>query len=380
MSAAKRTRPRVLFALAVLATVLGVLPAVAQARTAPDGFLGVAANVNRPENSELDRMGRGKVGILRININWADIEPERGGSNPFSFNQLDRVVARAAQNNIRLLPILYGTPKWLAPRSNIAPIRTSEQRSHWQRFVRTIVARYGPGGSYWKSFNSLFPGAKTLPIRTWQVWNEPTTRQFFEGQSKKKRNIPRDYGKLLRLTSPVIRSLDPGATVVTAGVFGTPHLGKGLRSRQFFRSLFALKGIGKHFDGVGVHPYSADWRGVKIQLLWAVRELRRSGLRGKIWVTEIGWPTKGRKSDFQAYLKRNKKQQAKTMKSIFNKLIKRRNRYKLDKVIWFTWRDNSDLGSEFERCNLCKFAGMFDQSHAPKPSWYVYTSFTGGNP
>jgi hypothetical protein len=178
----------------------------------------------------------------------------------------------------------------------------------------------------------------------------------------------------------VIRDVDPGARVVTAGVFGTPHLGKGLKSRRFFRSLFAIKGIGKHFDGVGVHPYSPNWRGVKIQVLWAVRELHRAGLQKKVWITEIGWPTAGRGSDFQAYLKRSKKKQAKTMRGVFNRLIKRRKAYDLEKVIWFTWRDNSNLGSEFDRCNLCKFAGMFDQSHNPKPSWYVYTSFTGGNP
>jgi hypothetical protein len=216
--------------------------------------------------------------------------------------------------------------------------------------------------------------------RTWQVWNEPTTNQFFEGLSKKKRDIPRDYAQLLKLTSPVIRAEDPNAKIVTAGVFGTPHAGRGLKARRFFRAFFAIKGIERHFDAVAVHPYSPNWRGVKIQVLWAVRELQRSGLGKKVWITEIGWPTAGRSNDYQAYLKRSKKAQASTMSQIFNRLIKRRRAYRLEKVIWFTWRDNRELGPEFERCNLCKFSGLFDENHNPKPAWYVYTRFTRGNP
>ena len=374
---------RALTALAVVASAL-LLPATGAtaAPKAPAGFFGVAANENRPSNTDIDRMGRGKVGILRLNINWADIEPSkpRGSANPFQFAQLDRVVGRAAQNNITLLPILYGTPRWMSKNSATAPIRTSGQRAEWQRFVRAMVNRYGPGGTYWQGFQFLFPGSKIKPIRNWQVWNEPTTRQFFIGTSKRNQAIPGDYAELLRITAPVIRQEDPGANIVTAGVFGTPHLGKGLDSRRFFRSLFAIKGIGRHFDAIAIHPYAAEWRFLKIQALWAVRELRKSGLRKKLWITEVGWPTAGRKNDFQRYLQRSKKSQASTMSSIFTKLLKRRKAFNLEKVIWFTYKDNPDLGPEFEKCNLCKFAGMFDQNNNPKPSWYVYTRFTRGDP
>jgi hypothetical protein len=380
-----RTHPATLIgAIAIALLALAILiPGAAESRKAPGGFFGVASNTNRPASAEIDRMGTGRVSVLRININWAEIEPDppTAGNPSFSFTELDRVVARAAANGIRVLPILYGTPKWLAKEPSVAPIRNSRQRTEWQRFVRAVAARYGNGGTFWEqNFLPVFPDSKVRAITHWQVWNEPTTRQFWKGATKRKAHIPRDYAKLLRATAEGIRGVDPDARLVTAGVFGTPHLGKGLRSRRFFRSLFAIRGIGKYFDSVGVHPYSPNWRGVRIQMGWAIREIRRAGLRKGIWITEIGWPTKGRKSDFQAYLQRSQKRQAATLRTIFKRLVNRRKLYRLGKVIWFTFRDNPRLGKEFARCNLCKYAGLFNKSLEPKQAWKAYTAFTGGSP
>jgi hypothetical protein len=148
-------------------------PAFAEAaKAAPEGFLGVAANENRPANAEIDRMGRGKVDILRININWAEIEPERpiAGVSTFSFGQLDRVVARAAQAGVQLLPILYGTPEWLASDSNVAPIRNSQQRAEWQRFVRAL----GPG----RSGTSRRPTSSSKDSARRSATSPATTRSF----------------------------------------------------------------------------------------------------------------------------------------------------------------------------------------------------------
>ena len=89
--------------------------------------------------------------------------------------------------------------------------------------VRAAVERYGPGGSLWKEHQ----GVRPLPIRYWQIWNEPNIEFLNPGQSGLLRT--QVYAKLLKAASEEIRKADPGARNIafnTAG--GVPYHGRGV--------------------------------------------------------------------------------------------------------------------------------------------------------
>ncbi len=52
----------------------------------------------------------------------------------------------------------------------------------WQNFLKAAVARYGPTGRYWTTrYRQLYGASATpLPIQSWQVWNEPNLKKYFD--------------------------------------------------------------------------------------------------------------------------------------------------------------------------------------------------------
>ena len=65
------------------------------------------------------------------------------------------------------------------PRYRVAPARrlpAAGQRLDWRLSLGPLVRRYGPRGSLWRER----PGAAaSLPIRSWQIWNEPNLRVYW---------------------------------------------------------------------------------------------------------------------------------------------------------------------------------------------------------
>ncbi len=97
----------------------------------------------------------------------------------------------------------------------------------WSNFLKAAVARYGPGGNFWTE-NPLVPDQ---PIKAWQIWNEPNFKYFVAKPN------PTEYGKLVKLSSTAIKSVDPTAQVILAGLFAKPAGGRHLNGQA--RSLHA---------------------------------------------------------------------------------------------------------------------------------------------
>ena len=102
------------------------------------------------------------------------------------------------------------------------PVYTLAQRRAWSSFLRALVGRYGPTGSFWK----LHPELPKEPIRTWQIWNEENDHRFAEASV-------RDYVGLLRGSAPAIRSVDPDARILLGGLYATPRIEPALDATTF---------------------------------------------------------------------------------------------------------------------------------------------------
>ena len=216
-------------------------------------FLGLVAEdaFGKPgayRERNLDRLRSTGAGIVRQTFDWARIERAPGR---YDLAFYDRYVAALASRHLRLLPILFNPPPFRSsapadPRRGTYPPRRPADMGE---FGALLARRYGPGGSFWREH----PGLPRLPVRSWQVWNEPNLPVYWPSGPD-----AAEYVALLRATGRGIRRVDPGAEIVTAGL---PDSRLGVPLRDYVAAMYAAGGAGA-FDALAVNPYGLDaaWR------------------------------------------------------------------------------------------------------------------------
>ena len=113
------------------------------------------------------------------------------------------------------------------------------------------MRRYGPTGSFWPAH----PGVPKLPIRSWQVSNEPNLRQYWFPRPK-----PAAYVKLLKAAYKKIKGVDPHAEVLTAGLPDSQQ-SAAMRFTRFVGGMYRAGGK-KSFDTLAPNAYAPTARGV----------------------------------------------------------------------------------------------------------------------
>lgn len=162
----------------VAAMLVLAAPGAAAARTAPAGFFGVMVNgvLDAPSvnlAAESATMRRSGVESERFEIAWDLVEPRPG---QFEWAAIDRKVAAAARNRIDVLGLVVRTPSWAAATPG-EPFSPPRDPATYAAFLRTLIGRYGPRGSFW----SANPTLPRRPVRHWQIWNEPNIPVNFVG-------------------------------------------------------------------------------------------------------------------------------------------------------------------------------------------------------
>ena len=254
---------------------------------APSGLLvGVAANTQdtnvAPEQDAARELG---AQVLREEVRWPEVEPQRGR---FDDRRYDALTTLAARRGMRILPLLFLSPKWLTPHETELP----PSLPLWQRFVRHVVGRYGPGGVFWRAHPEL---DGRLAMTTYEVWNEPYLPPFSYGGLD-----PAGYARLVRATVAAGHAVNPDVGFLAA--VETVYDAGGGEGRNWAEDLFAADpGLGALLAGVAVHPYApvspalpadpAQLRFARIDDVLAI--VRRHGVTGPrpLWITELGWST-----------------------------------------------------------------------------------------
>ncbi|HEU4739782.1 MAG TPA: beta-galactosidase [Solirubrobacterales bacterium] len=333
-------------ALAVLALCFAAAPG--RSAAAPTGFFGVASSANLVRG---DFAKMGKLGLtLRVPLNWFEVEPQRG---VYDFSGFDRTVAEAAKAKVRLLPFVTGSPAWMAGDASVPPLGKSRAAA-WSEFLRRLVDRYGPRGSFWAERGSK------QPIRRWQIWNEPNFRIFWHP-----RPSPRAYVDLLHRSARVIRDADPGATVVAAGL--APVEG-GLFPWEFLRRMYRVPGARQAFDVMAIHPYSTSLGALEYELRAMRKAMARAGDGAKpLLVTELGVASDGA---YPNPFDKGLRGQARFLRRAYDLMLEHRRRWRLAGAYWFTWRDTM---APDPHCVFCGFAGLYDARGEPKPAWWALT-------
>jgi hypothetical protein len=311
--------------LAALLVALLVLaaPGAAAARSTPRGFFGVMVNgvLDVPSvnlGAESTTMRRAGVESERFEIAWDLVEPSPGS---FRWGAIDRKVAAAARNRIDVLGLVVRTPNWAAsvPGQPFSPPRDP---ATYAAFLRTLIGRYGPRGLFW----SANPSLPRVPVRHWQIWNEPNIGINFVGV----RSWPATYARLLRAAYRAVHGADSGARVVMAGLanFSWRDLSRAYRA-----------GVRGSFDVAAVHPFSGRAsNSVKITRLNREVMNRNGDRRKPIWLTELTWSSaKGKKTPLTQNWETTEAGQAQRLRQAYTLYVRARRSLRLGRIFWYTW-------------------------------------------
>jgi len=361
-------RLRRLTAIAVLALVALLVSAGGSAAgpKAPASFFGITPQTGITDE-EADYMRAGGIGSIRLPFIWEGAQPSAGV--PYQWGGFDQAISVAARARLRVLPSIGSTPPWLAAKSTTLPIDSGRQRAAWSAFLAAAVRRYGTRGTFWSEHG---PGSAEplprLPIRQWQVWNEPNFFYFAYPAS------PRRYGRLVAISSQAIKRADPRAEVLLGGLFGKPTAGgrRGMPAARFLAALYRQPGLARRFDGVALHPYAINTAQLK-RLVEELHEVTRENHdRVPLYITEMGW---GSQNDYnKVAFEQGVAGQVRELRGAYRYLLRNRRRLNLRGVYWFSWKDLP------ESCDFCDSVGFFETGAAmrPKPSWNAFVRFTGG--
>ena len=223
----------------------------------------------------LDRAQEARLGWIRIDFAWSDVEPVRGTRN---WSVYDDIVREARARGIEVYASLLGTPAWAT--DGPPGIGVPRDVADWRSFVSAAAGRYRGR------------------VKAWGVWNEPNLPGFWAGTRTQYLDL------LLRPAAEEVRKADPDALVCGPEL---AHLTAGGAS-WYDWLLDSMRRARDVIDVVTHHVYDRDGSGgVTRKLdastrfggdprLWdlvapSVREvLRFAGANDKpVWLTETGW-------------------------------------------------------------------------------------------
>ena len=351
------------------------------------GFFGIVPQTAVTEK-DAEYMKAGGIEAIRSPLIWPGVQPTKRG--PYNWAAFDPVVEEAARQGLSVLPFIIATPAWVAKKGTTLPIHNARQRKAYVTFLRAVVERYGPGGQFWVEHSpakiraekkkekegpdyelpgaQLKPIAKPVPIKTWEIWNEANYFYFAYPVS------PFEYAKLLKLSAPLIKKIEPGAKVILTGLFGRPTAGakRGMPAAQFLEGLYKVPGIKSYFDGVALHPYAIDSEELE-EIVEEMHEVTvKEHDRVPLYITEMGW---GSQNDFHIdAFEHGVNGQVEELKSAYAYLLENRTRLDLKQVYWFSWKDLP------ESCAFCDSVGFFKSGNKfrAKPSWRAFVAITHG--
>ena len=348
-------RPLLLIPLCLLAGL--TFPASAGAGH-PPGFVGITSEDSFVGHSiyrhvSLAAQYRAGVRLLRQSFDWSEIEYRPG---VYDWSAHDELVLSAARNRIAVLPLLFDPPAWHSSRPAGGGARGTyppADPASMARFAAAAVLRYGPGGSLWREH----PGTRPLPIRAWQVWNEPSLPAYWGG-----RPDARAYVKLLKAVGRAIEYFDPGAEIVSAGLPPSKLRGS-VPILRYIRQLYRVGGK-RYFDTLAVNSYARNAKELG-RLLEGVRGVMDGSRdrRARIWITELGWCDHGPAHRFCV----GSANQARLTRTSIALIRRNRSRLRLRGFVYFSWRDGAPYAPDY-RDMWGLHTGLISLNGRPKPA------------
>jgi polysaccharide biosynthesis protein PslG len=191
----------------------------------------------RPETADRDLGLMKAAGLTWVKQQFAWRDIEGAGKGKFNWENADRAVQLANAKGIDVLARLDNAPDWAAPgcfnqaKKQMGPAKNSQD---WLDFLSAIVTRYKGR------------------VRAYEIWNEPNLSREWCGRPPN----PTEYAALLKVSYEKIKSIDPNAIVVSAGLTPTSASNDtAMPDVKFVEQMYtAMKNNSNgYFDALGVH-------------------------------------------------------------------------------------------------------------------------------
>jgi hypothetical protein len=365
-----------LVAALVLAGVLSSGAGAARTSTAttpgpvPQGFVGVDVDgpmfgpdtpINFP--NQLKTMVASGVQSVRVAFSWAAAQPYKTdadvpddkaadftdvGGVPTDFEFTDMVVGDAARSRVSVLPTVLYTPQWDAV-NNRNGVDYPRKYGPYGAYVTALIGRYGPKGSFWREN----PGIPKMPIRSWQIWNEPNIAYYW------KQPFASSYVSMLKVAHAAVKKADPGAQVVLGALTNTAWKSLG--------QVYKIKGAKSLFDIVSVNGFTKVPANVVEFMVFVRRAMSHFGDGAKpLIATEISWPSAKGKTKAKYDFITTQAGQAHNISTLLPLIGQQRLSLHLAGFYWYTWMGQEDPGTG--PFNFSGLLGFHDGNVKVKPS------------
>ena len=219
----------------------------------PEDAYGVAhAGEKVHEYQFLERVGAQWV---RQTFRWDNINPEE---NEWNFRRFDHLMKLADQHDKKVIAVLAYDVGWIHSEGKARRHIDRNQLKHYLEYVRRTVTRYKGR------------------VDAWEIWNEPNVI-FWKGPD-------RDFYALSAQTAALIKSIDPHTPLLIGATFRVPG--------RFIQGLID-NGTLEKADALSIHPYGLNPEAAARLIEKACRIVHQTYPKKQIWVTEVGYPTRG---------------------------------------------------------------------------------------
>jgi hypothetical protein len=223
------------------------------------------------------------IQVVRVDAPWGQAEPNPPGpaGHRYDWTYFDSIELTLAGARLRWLPTLLFSAPWDAsehPAGVDPKLFPPLHPGYFAQFGAALVARYGPGGAFWR----LHPYLPDLPVQSVEVWNEENTPTFWSPAPN-----AAAYLRLYEATRAAVHAVAPAVEVMVGGL-AKP-------ASDFLNELYAAAGQQADlFDSVAIHPYGATTTDVLAEVESARRTLDAHGdIDTPLEITEFGWPITG---------------------------------------------------------------------------------------
>ena len=226
-------------------------------------------------------------GWVKQAVAWRDVEGFAKGE--YDWYRPDRIVQQANEANLNLLIRIDHQPLWSVEALVDKPVTQNQPPINYQDF-----------GDFCFALASRYKGR----IQAYQVWNEPNLSREWGEQSPD----PAEYTELLRVCYQGIKTADPEAIVVSAGLAPTGTQPPAAMPDDLFLQGMYEAGAANYFDALGLNApgYKAppelppeeglkeEWGGHRWNVFRHVEDMRaimvaNGDAEKQVVILETGW-------------------------------------------------------------------------------------------